>query len=82
MVRRKKPARVHEGRRRQEVTVTPVHCRELGYCMRSVRPWFDRHDLDFMDFVRNGIGGEKLLATNDEFARRIVKHVEGKTDGR
>jgi hypothetical protein len=50
-------------------------CQEMGYCMRRVRPWFVTHGLDFVDFVRNGIEENDLLATDDEFARNIVAHV-------
>lgn len=60
------------------------HCQEMGYCMRRVRPWFAQHGLDFVDFVNNGIEAEKLLATDDEFARNIVAYVveRERTDGR
>lgn len=54
------------------------HCQEMGYCMRRVRPWFATHGLDFVDFVNNGIDSEKLLATNDEFAKNIVAWVSEK----
>ena len=56
--------------------VTVQHCQQLGYCMKSVRPWFAQHQLDFRDFVRNGIDVEPLLATDDEFARKIVEHAQ------
>lgn len=54
------------------------HCQEMGYCMRRVRPWFAQHGLDFVDFVNNGIEPEKLLATDDEFARKIVEYARKK----
>ena len=57
-------------------TVTARDCQELGYCMKSVRPWFARHDLDFRAFVRDGIDAEKLLALDDEFARKAVEQAE------
>lgn len=56
--------------------ITAQHCQQLGYCMKSVKPWFASHGLDFRDFVRNGIEPEKLLATNDEYARKIVAHAQ------
>jgi hypothetical protein len=59
-------------------------CREVGYCMKSVRPWFERHGLDWQKFVREGITAERLLATEDEYARQIVEHVRKReaADGR
>lgn len=63
--------------------VTVQHCAELGYCMKQVRPWFVANGLDFMDFVKNGIEDKKLLATGDDYARRIVAHARGEDrDGR
>lgn len=57
------------------MTTVRVHdLNELGYCMKSVRPWFARHEIDFLAFVRDGIDSETLLATNDEFARKAVEH--------
>lgn len=51
-------------------------CQELGYCMKSVRPWFARHGIDFQKFVRDGVDESVLLATDDEFARNAVANAK------
>lgn len=57
-------------------TVRVQDCQELGYCMKSVRPWFARHGIDFQKFVRDGVSASVLLATDDEFARKAVERAE------
>jgi peroxiredoxin len=52
--------------------VTVQDCNAIGFCMKSVRPWFAQHDLDFKDFVKNGIDERILIKTNDAFAVRAV----------
>ena len=51
-------------------------CQELGYCMKSVRPWFAGHGIDFQKFVRDGVDEAVLLATDDEFARNAVANAK------
>ena len=65
-------------------TVKVQDCQELGYCMKSVRPWFAHHGIDFQKFVRDGVSEEALLATDDEFARKAVEHAKKReaADGR
>lgn len=46
------------------------------YCNREGRKFFKRHNLDWADFVQNGIESEKLLATGDVHAKRLVDKVE------
>lgn len=41
-----------------------IPCRRgIGYCNTGGRPWFERHGLDWRDFVLNGVEEEVLLAT-------------------
>lgn len=42
------------------------------YCARGVRRWFETYDLDFQDFLENGVRASVLLATGDAQAERIV----------
>lgn len=44
--------------------VTIADFRRAGICPRA-RLWFERHGLDWRDFVRNGIDIEDLRATGD-----------------
>lgn len=44
----------------------------VGYCRGKGQDWFNRHGLDFRDFVKNGIDAEVLLATGDGMAEQLV----------
>lgn len=60
------------------VTVNDMHsvpfAGKKGYCARVSRQWAAAHGLDWLDFVRNGIAAEKLLATGDPMALALVEH--------
>lgn len=43
------------------------------YCVSGIKFWFKTHDLDFKDFLDNGIDSQKLLDTGDELANRVVE---------
>ena len=45
----------------------------VGYCRRKGQEWFDRHGLDFRDFVQHGLDESVLLATGDGMARHLVE---------
>lgn len=60
--------------------VTSSHLRTIpyfrsrpGFCLPKSRTWFKRHDLDFADFLRNGIEEEVLLATGCGMASALVQ---------
>ena len=55
-------------------TVTHQHLREIGYCNRGARLWFQRHGLDWSAFLRTGLPCETFEATGDAMALRLVKH--------
>ncbi len=62
----------------QEVIATKVvvrmeHLRRLGYCSRGVRAFCDRHNLDFMSFLTDGIGEDELAATGDGMALAAIE---------
>jgi hypothetical protein len=63
------------------VIVLHRHLRELGYCNRGSREFFQRHGLDWADFLKNGIEAEKMLATNDAMAARTVEQAERDVNG-
>lgn len=52
--------------------ITVSDLRRSGICP-DARHWFARHDFDWRDFVRNGIESDRLLATKDAIAARVVK---------
>lgn len=61
--------------------VTVAHLRSVpgfspkpGFCLSQSRVWFQRHGLDWRDFVRNGVDAEALEATGDGLALALVAH--------
>jgi len=53
------------------ITITDI--RAAGHCVAGARDWFKAYDLDFRDFVRNGIDAEVLLATGDALAVQVIE---------
>lgn len=52
--------------------VTTQDLRAAKICFGGARPWFRRHELDWSDFVANGVPAERLEATGDAPALRVV----------
>lgn len=61
-----------------EIIVIQKDMRALQYCSRGVRDFFKRHDLDYSDFLKNGIPAEKLLETGDAMAQAVVEVARGR----
>lgn len=56
--------------------VRMVHVRQAKMCSSGAREFFERHGLDWQDFLNNGIDAEKLRATGDAMAIQVVKVAE------
>lgn len=55
----------------EELRIYPIDVRNAGYCMRGCRDWFARRpELDYRDFLRNGIPASQLPMDNG-----VVEHV-------
>ena len=74
---------------KREVTSVHVYIRHLrlakprSICHDGAKRWWKRHDLDWTDFVNNGIPGQKLLDTGCGLAKRVVVAAETEaTSGR
>lgn len=59
-----------------EVRVTMRHIRAAGMCSAGTREFFKRHNLDWADFLKNGIPAEKFLQTKDAMAIQVVRVAE------
>ena len=57
----------------QDFVVTLKDVRALNHCSAGARQWFKTNNLDWMDFLKNGVPASKLLATNDVLGRKIVE---------
>lgn len=51
---------------------------ELKYCVAGQKQFCKNHNINFREFVRNGIDCEVFLRTKDEMAIRMVEHVRAK----
>lgn len=58
----------------EHLHTVPTWTGRAGYCARKSREFFAAHGLDWLDFVRNGIPAERLIATGDALARHLVDH--------
>lgn len=54
-----------------------IHIRKAGYCSRGARVFFERHGLDWTEFLLNGIDASKLVATGDAMAIKVVELAHG-----
>ena len=57
--------------------VTVAHARELGYCVKGIRRWFDGREPTWEAFVAHGVDSDWLRATGDAMAIRLADLVEG-----
>jgi len=59
--------------------VTMEHVRQLGYCARGARSFFERYSLDYTKFLSEGIPASELLAaSNDDWmVQKVVEVANG-----
>lgn len=48
------------------------HIRKAKLCSRGVRAWAQRHQLDYMTFLRHGYPASVLEATGDALGARVA----------
>lgn len=51
-----------------------------GYCRKGTRAFFDANNLDFADFIKNGIDVEIIEATGDSMAAALAKRVRDEAE--
>lgn len=57
------------------------HARELGYCNRGLRAWFDREGLDWAGFLKNGISVDVIRKRCNAMADRAIALAEREAHG-
>lgn len=60
------------------VIVTMKHVRQAKMCSRGARAFFQRHDLDWRMFLREGLPAETVEKTGDAMALRVVEVARGR----
>jgi len=58
-----------------EVRVTMRHVRQCKMCSRGARAFFDRHGLDWTEFLRAGLPVEVIEQTGDAMALQVAAAV-------
>ena len=58
--------------------ITMRDIRAAKMCSLGARAFFIRHGLDWSAFLKNGIDSDKVLATGDAMAIRVVEVASGK----
>ncbi len=58
--------------------VTTKHTRALQYCNKGVRAFCQQHNIDYQNFIKNGIDADDLLKTNDVMAIKLIEHAKSK----
>lgn len=49
------------------------HIRAAGYCARGARDWCARHQINYTDFLKNGIDCEVIEQIGDHFGIEVCK---------
>ncbi|WP_236200237.1 hypothetical protein [Pseudomonas pseudonitroreducens] len=65
----------------QHLHSVPTWTGRQGFCHSAARDFFARHNLDWLDFVRNGIDEKVLVATGDALAMILVEYAREVGDG-
>ena len=55
-----------------EIRVTMRHIRQCKMCSRGARAFFERHGLDWPEFLRSGVPVEALEQTGDAMALQVA----------
>lgn len=64
--------------RKTEFRVTMADVRAAKMCSKGARAFFARHDLDWRDFLKNGIAVETLEEINDAMSNKVIEVARGR----
>lgn len=57
----------------EPVIVRMRHIREARMCSSGARAFFERHGLDWVQFLKHGIEADKIASTGDAMALAVVE---------
>lgn len=63
----------------ERITINDI--RAAGHCVLGARGWFERHDLDWKAFLRDGADPDVLLATGDALAVQVIERKQERDHG-
>lgn len=52
--------------------ITHRHLRKFKYCNNGAREFFNRHGLDWTDFIKHGLDESAFIRTGDAMALKLV----------
>lgn len=52
--------------------INPEDVQRAGYCLAGSKKWFERHEIDFRTFIREGVAVDKLPA-DDAMVQHVLK---------
>ena len=61
----------------EEPRIMMADLRRAQMCSHGARAFFSRHDLDWDDFLKNGVPVSLIEATGDAMAMKVVEAVRG-----
>lgn len=56
--------------------VTMRHVRAAGMCSEGAREFCKRYDIDWSDFIKNGIDAERLKGIDNALLQQVLKVAE------
>lgn len=59
---------------RQHMRTVRAFGNRKGYCATGGRRWFAAHNMDWADFLKNGIPASTVQATGDALGIALVEH--------
>lgn len=63
----------------KKVRVTLLDCRASGcFCVEGGKAFFEKHGLDWKQFIRDGIDADELAKCNDAMASKIIEVAYGR----
>jgi len=61
--------------------VTHADLKALRYCNKGTRDFFKRHNLDWSEFIVNGLHESHFINTGDAMAVHLVEFARERVDG-
>lgn len=56
--------------------ITALDVQKAGYCLAGAKKWFERHEFDFREFIRDGVEVDKL-PQDDAMVVHVLKVKRG-----
>lgn len=61
-----------------DLVIRMEHVRKAGMCSSGARAFFKRHDLDWNQFLEQGITAKELIPTQDAMALTVIEVARGR----